>query len=66
MPGLSSVRTSQLKIFTHDILDYAGPINIISSGTRKAYIAVVVYICVKAVHIVVVSDLTKPAFIGLW
>lgn len=69
MGDLPSYRVSQLKCFSHVVLDYAGPVNITMGKYRgakvmKAYICIFVCCAIKAIHIELVSDLTSDAFIA--
>lgn len=69
MGHLPPERVTPTKPFSNTSLDYAGPIQILSRKGRgakhiKAYIAVFVCQCVKAVHLEVVSDLSSDAFLA--
>ncbi|CAG7819197.1 unnamed protein product [Allacma fusca] len=68
----SSPPTCELKTqgpFSNTGVDYAGPIILKDSfgkspKTHKAYIAVFVCLCTKAVHLEIVSSLTQEAFLS--
>ncbi|XP_071578899.1 uncharacterized protein [Temnothorax nylanderi] len=69
MGNLPSGRVTLARPFLRTGLDYAGPIFIRTSKGRgyrahKAFIAVFVCLCTKAVHLDVVSDYTTEAFLA--
>lgn len=69
MGNLPAPRVRPSRAFLHTGIDFAGPINIRTSKGRghksyKGYIAVFVCLCVKAIHLEAVSDLTSDAFIA--
>lgn len=69
MGDLPDFRVTPSRPFTHTGVDYAGPFEVkISSGrgykSHKAYIALFVCCCVRAVHLKLVSDLTSSAFLA--
>ncbi|XP_076299888.1 uncharacterized protein LOC143218544 [Lasioglossum baleicum] len=56
-----------IKTFDHTGVDYAGPLSIRASAgrviaTRKAYIAVFVFLATRAIHLELAADLTTEAF----
>ena len=66
---LPSSRVTPAKPFSQAAVDYAGPVLIRHGGQRskstaKAYIALFICVCTKAIHLEVVSDLTSDAFVG--
>ena len=69
MGQLPPARTTPAPPFTTTGLDYAGPFIIKYGYTRKpvlvkAYLAIFICFCTKAVHLEVVSDLTTEAFLA--
>ncbi|XP_062556816.1 uncharacterized protein LOC134221642 [Armigeres subalbatus] len=66
MAELPSSRTIASRPFTVTGVDYWGPILLKPihrrAGPSKAYVAVFVCFCTKAVHLELVSDLTTPKF----
>ncbi|XP_073963739.1 LOW QUALITY PROTEIN: uncharacterized protein [Choristoneura fumiferana] len=69
MGDLPSVRVNPAKPFLHSGVDFAGPYQVLMSKgrgakTNKAYIAIFICMCTKAVHLELVGDLTSEAFIG--
>lgn len=69
MGSLPFPRVNQSKPFLFTGVDYAGPMlirnkNSQGSKTSKAYIAVFVCLCTKALHIELVSNLTSEAFLA--
>lgn len=69
MAQLPSHRTELEFPFLHIALDYAGAILIASKAGRgskviKSYICIIVCLAVKAVHLELVTDLTKEAFMA--
>ncbi|CAG7665201.1 unnamed protein product, partial [Allacma fusca] len=69
MADLPECRVRMSPPFTHTGVDYAGPVQIRESlrrnaRTSKAYIAVFVCLCTKAVTLELVSDLTTSAFLA--
>lgn len=66
---LPTSRVEQCRVFMRVGVDYAGPLQmrenkLQKSRSYKAYIAVFVYLTVKAVHLEVVSDLSTDAFLA--
>ncbi|XP_071573556.1 uncharacterized protein [Temnothorax nylanderi] len=69
MSELPSYRVTPSKPFAYSGVDYCGPIHIKSGQLRnarlvKAYIAIFVCLCTKAVHIELVSSLSTEAFLN--
>ncbi|XP_011706173.1 PREDICTED: uncharacterized protein LOC105461373 [Wasmannia auropunctata] len=69
MGDLPESRVTPSRPFQFTGVDYAGPVMLRTSGGRghkahKAYIAVFVCFCTKAVHLEVVSDYTTDAFLA--
>ena len=69
MGQLPPDRTNPAPAFATTGLDYAGPFTIKYGYTRKpvlvkAYLAIFVCFCTKAVHLEMVSDLSTPAFLA--
>ncbi|CAK1579886.1 unnamed protein product [Parnassius mnemosyne] len=69
MGDLPRVRITPARPFLHSGVDFAGPYQILRSKGRgfnitKAYIAIFVCMSTKAIHLVLVGDLTSEAFIG--
>ena len=69
MGQLPAARTTPSPPFTTTGIDYAGPFTLKLGHTRKpvlvkAYLAIFVCFCTRAVHIEVVSDLTTEAFLA--
>lgn len=69
MASLPEPRVNVSRPFTHTGIDYAGPIDIRTSGGRgqktyKGYIAIFICLVTKAIHIEAVSSLTSTAFIA--
>ncbi|CAB0033670.1 unnamed protein product [Trichogramma brassicae] len=69
MGPLPAVRVTPGRPFQATRLDYAGPLPVLFSRGRKApstkgYIAIVICMVVRAVHVEVVSDLTTGAFLA--
>lgn len=69
MSELPSYRVTPSKPFAYCGVDYCGPIHIKSGQLRnaklvKAYIAIFVCLCTKAVHIELVSSLSTEAFLN--
>ncbi|XP_024874028.1 uncharacterized protein LOC112455996 [Temnothorax curvispinosus] len=69
MGNLPKGRVTPARPFLRTGLDYAGPISIRTTKGRghrahKAFIAVFVCLCTKAVHLDVVSDYTTDAFLA--
>ncbi|XP_011686436.1 PREDICTED: uncharacterized protein LOC105449132 [Wasmannia auropunctata] len=69
MGDLPKVRVTPARPFLRTGLDYAGPILVRTSKGRghrayKAFIAIFVCLCTKAVHIEAVSDYTTEAFLA--
>ena len=69
MGQLPAARTTPAPPFSTTGIDYAGPFILKLGHTRKpvlvkAYLAIFVCFCTKAVHIEVVSDLTTEAFLA--
>lgn len=69
MGQLPAARTTPSPPFSTTGIDYAGPFTIKLGYTRKpvlvkAYLAIFVCFCTKAVHLEVVSDMTTEAFLA--
>ena len=69
MGQLPAARTTPAPPFSTTGIDYAGPFTIKFSYTRKpvlvkAYLAIFICFCTRAVHLDVVSDLTTEAFLA--
>lgn len=69
MGSLPKDRVKITRSFQHTGVDYAGPITIKAYQGRckkflKAYIAVFICLCTKAIHIELVSDLSSLAFLA--
>ena len=69
MGDLPAARITESRPFTNVGIDYCGPFYIKERKDRnrrklKVYVAVVVCLAVKAVHLELVSDLTSEAFIA--
>ena len=69
MGTLPAARTTPAPPFSTTGIDYAGPFTIKYSYTRKpvlvkAYLAIFICFCTKAVHLEVVSNLTTEAFLA--
>lgn len=69
MANLPSSRVQPCKPFSKVGVDYAGPIKLKETRLRKSreykvYIAIFVYMSVKAVHLELVLDLTSEAFLA--
>ena len=69
MGQLPAARTTPSPPFSTTGIDYAGPFTIKFSYTRnpvlvKAYLAIFICFCTKAVHLEVVGDLTTEAFLA--
>jgi len=69
MGNLPEYRVTPSRPFIRSGVDYCGPIHIKSAQHRnakiiKAYIAIFVCLCTKAIHIELVSDLTTEAFMN--
>ncbi|ODM87348.1 Pro-Pol polyprotein, partial [Orchesella cincta] len=69
MGSLPKVRVTPSPPFQNTGVDYAGPFNMRimkgrSNKTFKAYFAIFVCMCTKAVHLEAVSDMTTEAFIA--
>ena len=69
MAALPSARVNFSRPFTHTGIDFAGPIEIRSSGGRgqktfKGYICIFICFATKAIHIEAVGNLTSKAFIA--
>lgn len=67
MGSLPLGRVRPTRPFTHTAIDYAGPIRTRTSKGRgikatKAWVAVFVCLCTKAVHLELVSDISAAAF----
>ncbi|XP_051155781.1 uncharacterized protein LOC127278227 [Leptopilina boulardi] len=69
MGDLPEFRVTPSRPFAHTVVDYAGPFDVKTSSGRgykshKAYIALFVCCCVRAVHLELVSYLTSIAFLA--
>lgn len=69
MGNLPAPRVRPSRAFLHTGIDFAGPIKIRATKGRghkayKGYVAVFVCLCVKAIHLEAVSDLTSEAFLA--
>ncbi|XP_014209793.1 uncharacterized protein LOC106640311 [Copidosoma floridanum] len=69
MAPLPSSRITPARAFSRTGIDYAGPFKVLASRgrgiyTTKAYIAVFVCMCTKALHLELVGDLTTVSFLG--
>lgn len=69
MGDLPSVRVKPARAFLNSGVDFAGPIQILTTKgrgarTSKAYIAIFVCLATKAIHLELVSDLSSAAFIS--
>lgn len=69
MGNLPSPRISQIKVFSHAGIDFAGPMTITlgkhrGAKTYKAWICLFVCLSTKNVHIELCSDLTAEAFLA--
>lgn len=69
MGDLPDMRVNPSRPFLYSGVDFAGPYNVLMSKGRgaktyKAYIALFICMCTKALHLELVGDLTAEAFIG--
>lgn len=69
MADLPAARVRISKPFTHVGVDFCGPFQVRASKGRgikanKAWVAVFVCLCVKAIHLELVSDLSTEAFLA--
>lgn len=69
MGDLPSARVTPARSFLKSGVDYAGPIQILPTRGRgakcdKAYIAIIVCMATKAMHLELVGDLTTDTFIA--
>ncbi|XP_070531355.1 uncharacterized protein [Cardiocondyla obscurior] len=69
MADLPSARVRPSRAFQHTGVDYAGPLMLRAGKGRgrkahKAFVAVFVCLCTRAVHLEVVSDYTSEAFLA--
>lgn len=69
MGDLPRVRVTPSRVFLHNGVDFAGPLQILMSRgrgarTTKAYIAIFICMATKAIHLELVGDMTSEAFIG--
>ncbi|XP_026325441.1 uncharacterized protein LOC113234351, partial [Hyposmocoma kahamanoa] len=69
MADLPEQRVNPSRPFTHTGVDFTGQVDVKANKgrgikTMKAYIAVFICLCTKAVHLELVSDLTAAAFIA--
>jgi hypothetical protein len=69
MGDLPEIRVTPAKPFLHSGVDFAGPYQVLMSKgrgakTNKAYIAVFVCMCTKAIHLELVGDLSSEAFVA--
>ncbi|XP_049886962.1 uncharacterized protein LOC126381521 [Pectinophora gossypiella] len=69
MGDLPDMRVNPSRSFLYTGVDFAGPYNVLMSKgrgakTNKAYIALFICMCTKALHLELVGDLTAEAFIG--
>lgn len=69
MADLPPARVTSMRAFLHTGIDYAGPFLVRNSPgrgykTHKAYIALFVCLCTRAIHLELVHDYSSPAFLA--
>lgn len=69
MGNLPEPRVTPARAFAHCGIDYAGPISVLAISGRgqkahKAYIAVFVCLCTRAIHLELVSDYSTKKFLA--
>ncbi|CAK1602112.1 unnamed protein product [Parnassius mnemosyne] len=69
MGDLPQVRVTPSRAFLYSGVDFAGPLQVLTSKgrgakTHKAYISIFICMVTKAIHLELVGDMTSEAFIG--